>query len=293
MIQTSVSGYNHIYSGKVRDLYVADDDPHRVLLVATDRVSAADHVFETEIPDKGRVLTALSLWWFDQLADLVPNHVLSTDVPDAVEGRAVVVERLTMVPIECVARGYLTGSGLVDYRRTGEVCGVPLPDGLVDGSKLPQPIFTPATKAELGGHDENIDFSHVEKHVGAHVATEIRDLTLEVYRRGEAITRERGIVLADTKIEVGHRADETLVLADEVLTPDSSRFWPRDQWEPGHRQPSFDKQPIRDWLSSPTSGWDGTSTPPPLPDDIVRQTRERYIEAYERITGEVFKHRQA
>lgn len=285
-----IPGYRHVYSGKVRELYVPEGDGGRLLIVASDRISAYDHVLASTIPDKGRVLTALSLWWFEQVADLVPNHVISTDVPDAVAGRAMLCERLDMVPVECVARGYLTGSGLADYRASGEVCGVRLPPGLVDGSRLPEPIFTPATKAALGEHDENVDFAHVERLAGAGVAADLRRLTLAVYERGERIARERGIVLADTKLEFGRRPDGTLVLGDEVLTPDSSRFWPLDAWRPGRAQPSFDKQYVRDWLTSPASGWDRASgaPPPALPDDVVARTRDRYVEAYQRLTGRTF-----
>jgi phosphoribosylaminoimidazole-succinocarboxamide synthase len=259
-------------------------------MVASDRISAYDFVLEPGIPDKGEILTRMSLWWFDQLADLVPNHIISTDVPDAVRGRAVVCERLDMFPVECVARGYLAGSGLADYENTGAVCGIALPSGLVDGSRLPEPIFTPATKAEIGEHDENVDFDHVVATVGADVAQALRDLTLKVYARAEDIARDRGIILADTKFEFGARPSGEIVLADEVLTPDSSRFWPADQYEPGHPQPSFDKQFVRNWLVSPESGWDrGSDTPPPpLPAHIVEQTRARYIEAYEMLTGQAF-----
>jgi phosphoribosylaminoimidazole-succinocarboxamide synthase len=232
----------------------------------------------------------MSLWWFEQLKDLVPNHVISTDVPDEVAGRAVICERLEMFPVECVARGYLAGSGLVDYEARGSVCGIALPPGLVDGSRLPEPIFTPATKADIGEHDENIDFGHVARMIGGQDAEALRELTLAVYARAEQIARDRGIILADTKFEFGHRPDTTIVLADEVLTPDSSRFWPADQYEPGHAQPSFDKQFVRDWLTSPESGWDRASNtpPPPLPPEIVAKTRERYVHAYELLTGETF-----
>ena len=279
-----IPGATHLHSGKVRDLYTYGD---HLLMVASDRVSAYDFILEPGIPDKGEILTRMSLWWFDQLADLVPHHVVSTDVPEVVKGRALVVERLDMFPVECVARGYLTGSGLSDYRETGAVCGIPLPDGLVDGSRLDEPIFTPATKAELGEHDENVSFEAVTETVGIEMAERLRDLTLAVYSRAEEIARERGIILADTKLEFGARPDGTIVLADEVLTPDSSRFWPADRYEPGRSQPSYDKQFVRDWLTSPESGWDRASdTPPPrLPDEIVERTRERYIEAYERLTG--------
>ncbi|WP_129667007.1 phosphoribosylaminoimidazolesuccinocarboxamide synthase [Phytoactinopolyspora endophytica] len=290
MSAPSLPGYRHIYSGKVRDLYQPDERDDRLLLVASDRISAFDHVLRTPIPDKGRVLTAMSQWWFEQLTDLVPNHVVSTDVPAAVAGQAVLVERLDMVMVECVARGYLTGSGLAEYRQAGSVCGIPLPDGLVDGSRLPEPIFTPTTKAPMGEHDESVDFGYVEKAVGPELAATLRRLTLEVYARGESIARERGIVLADTKVEFGMRPDGTVVLADEVLTPDSSRFWPLSEWEPGRAQHSFDKQFVRDWLTSPASGWDrsGDEPPPPLPDEVVERTRARYIDAYERLTGLTF-----
>ncbi len=277
-----------VYSGKVRDLYALPDG--HLLFVASDRISAYDHVLPTPIPDKGRVLTQLSLWWFEQLADVVPNHVVSLDVPAEVEGRAMVCERLEMFPVECVVRGYLTGSGLVEYVAGGAVCGVPLPPGLVDGSRLPEPIFTPATKAALGEHDENVSFEAVVATVGRADAEELRRITLAVYDRAEAIARDRGIVLADTKLELGRSAAGGIVLADEVLTPDSSRFWPLDLWEPGHAQPSYDKQYVRDWLTSPASGWDRTSDspPPPLPDSVVEATRSKYVEAYERLTGRTF-----
>jgi phosphoribosylaminoimidazole-succinocarboxamide synthase len=286
-----VPGFRHIYSGKVRDLYEpVDGDPGRILVVASDRISAFDTVLATEIPDKGRILTALSLWWFEQFADIVPHHVISTEVPGTVAGRAVLCERLEMVPFECVARGYLTGSGLADYRDTGRVCGVDLPPGLVDGSPLAEAIFTPATKAATGKHDENVPFAHMAGKLGDELATELRRLTIAVYQRGESLARERGIILADTKLEFGTRPDGTIVLADEVLTPDSSRFWPMDVWQPGRAQPSFDKQFVRDWLTSPEAGWDRTSgdEPPSLPPDVVTRTRARYVEAYERLTGRPF-----
>ncbi len=284
----TLDGFDHVYSGKVRDLYAGPDG--RLLFVASDRISAFDYVLPTTIPDKGRILTQLSVWWFEQLADVVPNHVVSLDVPAAVAGRAMVCERLRMYPVECVARGYLAGSGLTDYTRTGEVCGVALPPGLVDGSRLSAPVFTPATKAALGEHDENVDFDRVAATVGRAAADELRRLTLTVYARAEQIARARGVIVADTKLEFGDRADGTTVLADEVLTPDSSRFWPADRWEPGHPQPSYDKQFVRDWLTSPASGWDRGSgePPPPLPDDVVERTRARYVQAYEQLTGRTF-----
>ncbi|HEU5036782.1 MAG TPA: phosphoribosylaminoimidazolesuccinocarboxamide synthase [Nocardioides sp.] len=282
----AVDGATHLHSGKVRDLYELENGD--LLMVASDRISIFDFVLDTTIPDKGEILTRMSLWWFDQLADLVPNHVISTDVPDAVRGRAVRCEKLAMYPVECVARGYLTGSGLIDYRASGEVCGIALPSGLEDGSRLPEPIFTPATKAELGDHDENVSYDAVVTTVGAQRAAELRDLTLAVYDRAEGIARERGIILADTKLEFGARPDGTTVLADEVLTPDSSRFWPADQWRPGRAQPSYDKQIVRNWALSPESGWDRSSgeAPPSLPPEVVERTRARYLEAYELLTGE-------
>jgi phosphoribosylaminoimidazole-succinocarboxamide synthase len=281
-----IEGAVHLHSGKVRDLYRLDGG--RLLMVASDRISAYDFVLETPIPDKGTLLTRMSLWWFDRLADLVPHHVVSTDVPAEVSGRAVVCEELSMHPVECVARGYLTGSGLSDYQATGAVCGVALPEGLKDGSRLEAPIFTPATKAALGDHDENVSYDAVVDVVGADRAAELRSLTLQVYARAEEVARERGIILADTKLEFGARPDGTTVLADEVLTPDSSRFWPAEWWQPGRPQPSYDKQFVRDWLTS--SGWDRTSgePPPPLPEGVVERTREKYVEAYERLTGERF-----
>ncbi|MGH3448318.1 MAG: phosphoribosylaminoimidazolesuccinocarboxamide synthase [Nocardioidaceae bacterium] len=283
-----IPGAEHVYSGKVRELYRLDDG--QLLMVASDRISAFDYVLASTIPDKGVILTQMSLWWFEQIADLVPNHVVSTDVPAQVAGRAIVCERLEMYPIECVTRGYLTGSGLLDYRATGSVCGVELPGGLVDGSRLPEPIFTPATKAELGDHDENISYDAMVATVGADAAAELRRITLAVYSRAEQLARARGIILADTKLELGCRPDGTIVLADEVLTPDSSRFWPADTWEPGRAQTSYDKQFVRDWLTSPESGWQRTSAEPPpaLPEEVVNQTRATYVEAYERLTGRSF-----
>jgi phosphoribosylaminoimidazole-succinocarboxamide synthase len=284
----SIEGATHLHSGKVRDLYQLPDG--RLLMVASDRISAFDFVLDSTVPDKGEILTRMSLWWFDRLADLVPHHVLSTDVPEVVRGRAVICERLEMYPVECVARGYLTGTGLLDYRATGEVCGIALPDGLEDGSRLPEPLFTPAAKGALGEHDENVSYDAVVATVGPDVAASLRELTLAIYGRAESIARERGIILADTKFELGHRADGTIVLADEVLTPDSSRFWPAEEWQPGRAQPSYDKQFVRDWLLSPESGWDRASgePPPPLPEAVVEQTRARYIQAYETLTGQAW-----
>lgn len=283
-----IPGMRHIHSGKVRDLFETADG--QLLMVASDRISAYDFVLAPGIPGKGIVLTRMSQWWCDRLDDLVPNHVISTDVPASVRGRAVFCERLEMFPVECVVRGYLTGSGLADYQRTGAVCGVELPDGLVDGSRLPEPIFTPATKAELGEHDENISYDDMAGTVGHDVAAKLRDLSVQIYRRAEQIARDRGIILADTKLEFGRRADETIVLADEVLTPDSSRFWPAERYQPGRPQPSFDKQFVRDWLTSPDSGWERASDEPPpeIPEEVVLHTRQRYIQAYETLTGQIY-----
>jgi phosphoribosylaminoimidazole-succinocarboxamide synthase len=288
----AIPGTVPLHSGKVRDLYRITEGEYagRLLMVASDRISAYDFVLDSTIPDKGAILTRLSLWWFDQLADLVPHHVVSTDVPEQVRGRAVICEELAMFPVECVARGYLTGSGLLDYRDSGEVCGIALPAGLEDGSRLPEPLFTPATKAALGDHDENVSYDAVARTVGQDAAAALRDLTLAVYGRAEQIARERGIILADTKLEFGSRPGGEIVLADEVLTPDSSRFWPADEWQPGRTQPSYDKQIVRNWLTSAESGWDRSSgeAPPPLPPEVVERTRARYVEAYELLTGERF-----
>ncbi|MFI9840453.1 phosphoribosylaminoimidazolesuccinocarboxamide synthase [Nonomuraea sp. NPDC051941] len=274
----------HVHSGKVRDLYQTDDG--KLLMVASDRLSAFDYVLEPDIPDKGAILTQMSLWWFDQLKDVVPNHVLGKGD----DSRSVLCKPLAMVQVECVARGYLTGGGLNEYRADGTVSGVRLPEGLEDGSRLPEPIFTPSTKAPMGQHDEPISYEQVVQEVGKETAEELRRITLAVYTRGAEIAAERGIIVADTKIELGWDADGVLTLGDEVLTPDSSRFWPADEWKPGRSQPSFDKQFVRDWLLSPESGWDKSSgnPPPALPDHIVERTRQRYLEAYERITGASF-----
>lgn len=284
-----VPGLTHLHTGKVRDLY--SNASGELVMVASDRVSAFDWVLPTEIPGKGRLLTQLSLWWFERLDDLVPNHVVSDTPPEGAPadwaGRTLVCRRLEMVPVECVARGYLAGSGLAEYRKDRTVCGVPLPEGLTDGSELPEAIFTPATKAEVGDHDENVSFEVVARTHGEKLASELRDLTLRVYARGRDIARERGVLLADTKFEFGRTATGELVLGDEVFTPDSSRYWPADEWRPGRPQTSFDKQVLRDWLTSPASGWDrAADTPPPeLPDDVVERTLSRYMEIYERLTG--------
>jgi phosphoribosylaminoimidazole-succinocarboxamide synthase len=276
--------------GKVREIYDAGSD--RLLLVASDRISAYDHVLPTPIPDKGKVLTRLSVWWFDQLAPVLSSfgashHLISaSDVPAETAGRAMLVQRLEMLPVECVARGYLSGSGTVEYSRTGSIRDVALPPGLVEGSRLPWPVFTPSTKAAVGEHDEAIDFASVEAAVGAARAAALRELTLALYSRAAEIALEAGIILADTKFEFGLSPDGGLVLGDEVLTPDSSRFWPAATWSPGAVQPSFDKQYVRDWLTS--SGWDRVSPPPELPEDVVAATRERYVTAYEQLTGRTF-----
>ncbi|HSS67014.1 MAG TPA: phosphoribosylaminoimidazolesuccinocarboxamide synthase [Nocardioidaceae bacterium] len=287
-VPQDVAGLRRLHSGKVRDLYEYPDG--RLLMVASDRISAYDFVLTPEIPDKGKILTQLSLWWFDQFGDIAPSHVLSTDVPDGLDGRAVVCEPLSMVKVECVARGYLAGSGWSQYQATGAICGVVLPEGLIEGSRLPTPIFTPTTKAPLGEHDEPMTFDEVVGLVGGEMARRLREVTLKVYERGEERSRRRGILLADTKVELGLRPDGTLVLADEILTPDSSRFWPVSKWRPGRPQPSYDKQFVRDWLTSAEAHWDRASgePPPPLPPAIVDQTRATYVEAYERLTGETF-----
>ena len=314
-----------LYSGKVRGLYAPLDpatggrDESRLLLVASDRISAYDHILDTPIPDKGAILTQLSLWWFDQLADLAPHHVVSTDVPAQVAGRGVYVRRLRMLPVECVARAFLTGGGLAEYAASGHgvVSGVQLPEGLVDGSRLPEPVFTPSTKAPVGEHDQPISYEQVVELVGPRLAARLRDLTVAILRRGNEIAAERGILIADTKVEFGVDPGQLaaalritveqalegdidwaavdpdvvdVVLADEVLTPDSSRFWRATDWSPGRTQTSYDKQVLRDWLTSPASGWDRASdTPPPaLPQDVVDLTRARYAEAYEALTGDPF-----
>jgi len=301
-----LKGYAHVYSGKVRELYAPIDassgqpGQDSLLLVATDRISAYDFILDSEIPDKGKVLTQLSLWWFDQLTDIIGNHVISAaapEVPEAVAGRAVLVRRLDMVPVECIGRAYLTGSGLAEYRQRSSVCGVRLPAGLKDGSLLPSPIFTPTTKAPIGAHDQPMTYAEVGATVGLPLAARVRDLTIAILVRGNEIAAGRGILLADTKVEFGLDAarpdaegNPAVVLADEVLTPDSSRFWPAATWAPGRAQDSYDKQFVRDWLTSPASGWDRSSgrVPPALPDDIVEATRSKYIEAFECLTGRTF-----
>jgi phosphoribosylaminoimidazole-succinocarboxamide synthase len=283
---SDAAALTHLTSGKVRDIYAVGED--RLLLVASDRISTYDVVHPTPIPDKGKVLTGLTAFWLERLGEVCANHLISyTEVPEDYAGRAMLVERLEMVPVECVVRGYITGSGWKDYQATGAVCGIELPGGLSESEQLPEPIFTPATKAELGDHDENVDFDRAAEIVGDRaLLEELRRLSIEIYRRGADHARERGIILADTKFEFGRRPDGTIVLGDEVLTPDSSRFWPADGYEPGHGQPSFDKQYVRDWASG--SGWDKRPPAPELPGNVVEGTRARYVEAYERIAGEPF-----
>jgi phosphoribosylaminoimidazole-succinocarboxamide synthase len=282
----TLEGHQLIAQGKVREMY--DAGPEHLLMVASDRISTYDVVHPNPIPDKGKVLAGLSVFWFDKTENICPNHLVSyTDVPDEVKGRGLLVERLEMIPIECVARGYITGSGWKDYQSSGAVCGIELPSGLQESEKLPEPIFTPATKAEIGDHDENVDFDRAAEILGDRgLLEELRRLTLAIYSAAADHARERGIILADTKFEFGRRPDGTIVLGDEVLTPDSSRFWPADGYEPGHGQPSFDKQYVRDWASG--SGWDKSPPAPELPADVVARTRELYVDAYDRITGESF-----
>ncbi len=283
---SDVAALNHLSSGKVRDIYAVGED--RLLLVASDRISTYDVVHPTPIPEKGKLLTGLTAFWLERTGEVCPNHLISfTEVPEEHRGRAMLVERLEMVPVECVVRGYITGSGWKDYQSTGAVCGIQLPDGLRESEQLPEPIFTPATKAEVGDHDENVDFDRAAEIVGdRELLEELRRLSVAIYELGAAHARERGIILADTKFEFGRRSDGTIVLGDEVMTPDSSRFWPAEGYEPGRGQPSFDKQYVRDWAAG--SGWDKTPPAPALPDDVIERTRALYVDAYERITGEPF-----
>ena len=283
---SDVAALNHLSSGKVRDIYAVGED--RLLLVASDRISTYDVVHPTPIPDKGKLLTGLTAFWLERTGEVCPNHLISfTEVPEEFRGRAMLVDRLEMVPVECVVRGYITGSGWKDYESSGAVCGIGLPGGLRESEQLPEPIFTPATKAEVGDHDENVDFDRAAEIVGdRELLEELRRLSIEIYELGAAHARERGIILADTKFEFGRRPDGTIVLGDEVMTPDSSRFWPADGYEPGRGQPSFDKQYVRDWAAG--SGWDKTPPAPPLPEGVIERTRALYVDAYERITGEPF-----
>ncbi|RDI29790.1 phosphoribosylaminoimidazole-succinocarboxamide synthase [Lentzea flaviverrucosa] len=284
----TLADYQHVARGKVRDLYDVDDE--LLLFVASDRISAYDHILSSEIPDKGRVLTAMSVFWFERLT---PNHLVAFDdprIPAEVRGRALLVRKLQMVDVECVARGYLTGSGMADYTATGAVCGIELPAGLVEASELEPPIFTPASKAEIGAHDENVSFDVIAEKHGVELASKLRDRTIELYSEARAYALTRGLILADTKFEFGLDASGELILADEVFTPDSSRYWPAEGYEPGRVQPSFDKQFVRDWLTSSASGWDRKSDvpPPALPAEVIDATRQRYVEAYERLTGRSF-----
>ena len=284
-VAPEIPGWKHLRTGKVRDLYINEDN--EILLVASDRVSAFDWVLPTEIPNKGKILTQISLFWFEILEDLVPNHVLSEEVPKAVYDRAIIVEPLDMFQVECVARGYLTGSGWSEYQKSQSVCGIPLPSGLLDGSKLPESIFTPATKADIGEHDINIDFAGTEKIVGKETAQELKELTVKLYDVAASYAQERGIILADTKFEFGFDENGVITLGDEALTPDSSRFWDASLWQPGKALPSFDKQFLRDYLVS--SGWDRNSEPPELPAEIVEKTAQRYEEAFYKLTGYKFE----
>ena len=299
MTDDDMRGWVKVSSGKVRDIYapVGQEVPDRLLLVTSDRISAYDYILPTPIPGKGRILNQLAIWWMERLSEVVDNHLLSTafdpadplSVPAAVEGRAVVAKALDMIPIECVVRGYLTGSGLVEYEQSGTACGIRLPDGLEEASRLEHAIFTPAAKAELGEHDENISFERAADMVGEGLAARLRDTSIALYERARDIAAERGVIIADTKFEFGlDPATGALVLGDEILTPDSSRFWPADEWVPGRVTPSFDKQYVRDWLTSPESGWDRASgaQPPALPEEVAAATSARYVEAFTRLTGE-------
>jgi phosphoribosylaminoimidazole-succinocarboxamide synthase len=280
-VTPSLADLNLVASGKVREMYEDGDD---ILMVASDRISAYDVILPTAIPDKGRVLTQMSVFWFETTGEIVPNHYISQDVPEEVAGKALRVKRLQMYPVECVARGYITGSGWKEYQRTGSVCGIELPTGLRESEELPEPIFTPATKAEIGDHDENVDFDRAAELIGDRaLMEELRRVTLELYDHARAHAAERGIIIADTKFEFGASPGAEVVLGDEVLTPDSSRFWPADDYQPGRSQASFDKQYVRDWLDQ--SGWDHSPPGPELPEDVVANTRAKYVEAYERITG--------
>jgi phosphoribosylaminoimidazole-succinocarboxamide synthase len=281
VVAVAIADLKHHSTGKVREMYEIDGD---LLMVASDRISVYDVVMPTPIPDKGKVLTQMSIFWFETTGDIVPNHFISEDVPEEVTDRAIRARKLDMYPVECVVRGYLSGSGWKEYRESGEVCGIGLPEGLVESDKLPEPIFTPATKAEIGDHDENIDFDRAAEIVGDRaLMEELRRISIELYSWAADHAAKRGIIVADTKFEFGRSAGAEIVLADEVLTPDSSRFWPADDYEPGRSQASFDKQFVRDWADE--TGWDHSPPAPELPPEVVEQTRGKYVEAYERITG--------
>ena len=294
ILQTELSGIERHAQGKVRDVYSVDKD--RLLIIATDRISAFDYILATGIPDKGRVLTQLSIFWFDFLRDVTPTHFLTANVDDypvelrkfrdQLEGRSMLVKRAKMIEIECVARGYISGSGWKEYRESGTVCGIKLPAGLRESHKLPEPIFTPATKATTG-HDENVSFEHVASLIGEELASRLRSLTLEIYSRAARYAETKGVIIADTKFEFGRAKDGRVILIDEVMTPDSSRFWAADVYKPGQPQPSFDKQPLRDYLDMERRAgrWNGEAPPPPLPASVVEATSKRYVEAYRRITG--------
>jgi phosphoribosylaminoimidazole-succinocarboxamide synthase len=287
--QKSIGDFKHIYSGKVRDIY--ENPAGELLFVASDRISAYDWVLPSTIPDKGKILTQLTLWWLEQLSSITNNHLISTQVPQSVAGRAMIVKKLEMLPIECVVRGHLSGSGWVEYQKTQEVCGNPLPKGLQESSLLPEPIFTPATKAELGEHDENISFEQAEQKIGSLLATELKLKSIQLFTKAREIAAARNLILADTKFEFGLDQNNQITLADEVLTPDSSRYWPKASYRLGKSQNSFDKQFVRDWLTSKESGWDRNSnTPPPaLPEEIIHKTREKYLEVYQLLTGEKYE----
>lgn len=299
MADDNIFDWVHVSSGKIRDIYApaGQDSPDRLLLVTSDRISAFDHILPTSIPGKGAILNQLAIWWMRQCEDIVDHHLLATahdpsdpySVPTHLEGRAVVVKALRMIPIECVVRGYLTGSGLVEYEKTQTVCGIELPEGLSEASRLPAPIFTPAAKAEVGAHDENITFEQAVRMVGTDLAERVRDTSIALYERARDIAATRGLIIADTKFEFGlDPATGALVLGDEILTPDSSRFWPAEEWVEGRPTPSFDKQYLRDWLSSADSGWERASdtAPPALPEEVAAATAARYVEAFTRLTGE-------
>jgi len=285
----NIQDFKHIYSGKVRDIY--KNDKNELLFVASDRISAFDWVLPSVITDKGKILTHLTIWWLEQLSEITENHLLSLDVPSEVSGRSMMVKNLKMIPIEAVVRGYLSGSGLLEYKKNQSICGNLLPPGLQESSKLPEPIFTPATKADLGEHDENINFEQMQKIIGSDLAMQVKNKAMEIFKKASQIADNKNLILADTKFEFGLDENQNLILADEVLTPDSSRFWPKESWQEGKSQISFDKQFVRDWLTSKESGWDKNSnTPPPqLPLEIIEKTREKYLEVFRLLTGSKYE----